>query len=234
MSPGPFLEPVFVCKKAVLLLPACSTSFSSAFSFSFFFSLYPLVDVPVLRGFDDLWVFLSSISYFLVPWGTPCPFSECCGRAGEAVVVPSACLQSYTNIINSTSLSLGTRNLRISGHCSGSCLHHPINPGRYLAACAGDRQIVSAGSQGCCSRQPLWSGPARHRAQLARWPALPAGMTCPAPCVILLAESWPETWHPLTGISRKGRGRDLTKCREALTIGFVIPAQALLRAMVCY
>lgn len=118
MHPGPFLEPMFVCKKAVLLLPACSTPFSSPFSFSFSFSLYPLgsvVDVSVLRGFCDLWVVLSSICYFFVPRGTPHPFSEHCGRAGEVgTVVPSACLQTRSDITDSTSLSLGTRNLRIS------------------------------------------------------------------------------------------------------------------------
>lgn len=49
MSPGPFLEPVFVCKKAEVLLPpeAPLSSFISL-------SLYPLVDVPVPKGFCDL------------------------------------------------------------------------------------------------------------------------------------------------------------------------------------
>ena len=221
------------CQPAPLLSLLPSPSF--CFSFSSFFSLYPLVDVPVLRGFCDLWVVLSSICYFLVPWGTSHPFLERCGGAGEAgVVVPSACLQICTNVTDSRSLSLGTRNLRISGHCSGSRFHHPINPGRYLAVGAGDRQTVSAGARGCWSRQPLWSEPARHRDQLAGWPALPAGATCPAPCMLLPVESWPETWHPLAGISWEGRGRDFTKHWEALTIGFVIPEQALPRAMVCY
>lgn len=88
-SPGPFLEPLFVYRRAVLLLPACSIPFYFPFSY---FSLYPLVDVPVFRTFCDLWVVLSSTCYFLVPSGTSCPFFERSGGAGEArAVVPSAC-----------------------------------------------------------------------------------------------------------------------------------------------
>ena len=43
-------------------------------------------------GFFDPWVDLSSICYFLMPWGTPCLSPAHCGRAGEAgVVVLPAC-----------------------------------------------------------------------------------------------------------------------------------------------
>lgn len=58
------------------------------------------------------------------------------------------------------------------------------------------------------------------------WPCL-----CPAPCVFLLAQSWTGTWQPAAGAVWAGRGRDLPRCREGLTMGFGIAARALVRAM---
>lgn len=179
---------------------ASSSLLHSSFSFS---SLYPLVHASVLRGFCDSWVLLSSIHYLFLPWSKPCPFSECCGGAGEAgVVVPSACLQTHTSVTDRTSLSLDTRNLRISARCSVCCFHHPSNPGRYRDGGAGDRQIVSAGAPGCWSGQPLQSG----TGQSAEWPALPADVPCTlrAPACRALAGHLASLNRHLT--ERKGQG----------------------------
>lgn len=159
-------------------------------SFSFTsLSLYPLVDVPVPKRFCDLPMGLRSTCYFLMPCGRPCPFWECCGEAG--VVVPSACLQSHTSITDSTFLSPGRGILRISDHCSDSCFHHPITQAGITAvrACPAQRSAGQVTS-------PAWN------------------VMCPAPSVLLPARSWPETWHPLTGILGKGRGRDSSSLTE--------------------
>lgn len=147
---------------------------SASLVLSPFHPLCPLVDVPVPKGFCDLSTILSSTFYFLMPCGRPCPFRECCGGAGEVgVVVPSAHLQSHTSITDRTSLSLGIRILRIPGHCSDSCFHHPITQADILLrVLRTGRLSLLEPKAAAADRHCSQSLPGTETSRMGDWPCL--------------------------------------------------------------
>lgn len=119
------------------------------------------------------------------------------GRSGRSS--GPFCLQTRISITDSTALFPGTRNLRISGHCSGSCIHTHKSRRIFCCGC-WDKQTVSAGAPGHWSRQPLWSGSVRHRDQ----PCQQARCAlCVPACRVLAGDLVPLDRH-LT--ERKGQG----------------------------
>lgn len=181
MSPGPFLEPTLSAKKQrCFYQPGPFTSLP----------LYPFMDVPAPKGFCDLTTVLSSTCYFLCPVGDFVPFER-------AVVGPvrQECW-SLLPACKATPVLLAAHSLPRQKNFEDFrpllrlLFPRPHHPGRCPAEGNEDRQVVSAGAQGCCNRQAVQSEPARHRGQPCPKHDVPCTLCAPA-CRVLARDLAP-------------------------------------------